>query len=191
MTEYDPAPGELVADDVWSLMVATGDYVGQHAEGMEMGDVVVRGGRWSGAVLDELRAFNVDFEDCDLSGVSFAGAHLRHVHFRGCKLNDANFRMVEANDVAFDDAALVAADFYAAKLTDARMRRCDLRATDWTKSVLAGVDLRGSRLEDIRGAGSLRGVTIDSSQVVPLAYSLAVALELTISDDFDAAPRRA
>ena len=206
MADYDPAPEELVDDDVWSMVLATGDYVGQRAEGMEMGDVVVRGGRWSGVVLDGWRAFSVAFEDCDLSGLSlldeavlqnvtftrcrlsganFAGARLRGVTFTGCKLDDMNLRMVDAEKVVIDDAVLVGADLHAVKFNDVRVRGCDLRGSDWSKATLKAVDLRGSRLEDIRGADRLRGVTIDSSQVVPLAHSLAVALELTIEDDYD------
>jgi uncharacterized protein YjbI with pentapeptide repeats len=204
--EYDPAPDELVDDDVWSMVLATGDYVGQRAEGMEMGDVVVEGGRWSGVILDGLRAFNVAFADCDLSGLAlleeaslqnvtftrcrltganFAGARLRSVTFTGCKLDDVNLRMVDAEKLVFDDTVLTSADLHAAKFTEARVRGCDLRATDWTKATLKAVDLRGSRLEDIRGADSLRRATIDSAQVVPLAYSLAVAMELTIVDEED------
>jgi uncharacterized protein YjbI with pentapeptide repeats len=204
--DYDPAPEELVDDDVWSLVLATGDYVGQRAEGMEMGDVIVRGGRWSGVVLDGLRAFDVTFEDCDLSGLAlceepvlqntrflrcrlsganFSGARLRNVTFTGCKLDAANLRLLDAEKVLFDDTVLSAADLHAAKLVDVRMQGCDLRGSDWTKATLKAVDLRGSRLEDIRGADRLRGVTIDSSQVVPLAYSLAVAMDLTIVDPDD------
>jgi uncharacterized protein YjbI with pentapeptide repeats len=204
VAEYDPAPDELVDDDVWSLVVATGDYVGQRAEGMEMGDVVVRGGRWSGVILDGLRAFNVVFEDCDLSGLALleepslqnvtftrcrlsgaelSGARLRNVRFMGCTLDDANLRMIDAEKVVFDDTVLVGTDLHGAKLTEARLVGCDLRGSDWAKATLKGVDMRGSRLEDIRGADRLRGVTISSSQVVPLAYSLAVAMELTISDE--------
>jgi uncharacterized protein YjbI with pentapeptide repeats len=206
MSQYEPAPDELVDDDVWSMVLAGGDYVGQRAEGMEMGDVIVRGGRWSGVVLEGLRAFSVVFEDCDLSGLSlvedpvlqdttftrcriadatFAGARLRGVTFTGCTLADANLRMIDGERVRFDDTVLTGADLHGAKLVDTRVRGCDLRGSDWTKTTLKGVDLRGSRLEDIRGADGLRGVTIDSSQVVPLAHSLAVALELTISDEYD------
>jgi len=204
MSEYDPAPEELVDDDVWSMVLATGDYVGQRAEGMEMGDVIVRGGRWSGVILDGLRAFSVVFEDCDLSGLSLleepslqnvtftrcrlsganlAGARLRSVTFSGCTLADANLRMVDAEKIVFDDTVLGGVDLHGAKLSEVRMQGCDLRGSDWTKAALKAVDLRGSRLEDIRGADRLRGVTVDSSQVVPLAYSLAVAMELNIVDD--------
>jgi uncharacterized protein YjbI with pentapeptide repeats len=206
VADYDPAPDELVDDDVWSMVLATGDYVGQRAEGIEMGDVVVRGGRWSGVVLDGWRAFDVTFEDADLSGFSlldepvlqnvtftrcrltganFAGARLRNVTFEGCTLDDANLRMLDAEGVVFNDAVLVGADLHAAKFTEVRMRGCDLRGSDWNESRLKTVDLRGSRLEDVRGADRLRGVTIESSQVVPLAYSLAVAMGLTIDDEYD------
>ncbi|HVV36650.1 MAG TPA: pentapeptide repeat-containing protein [Acidimicrobiales bacterium] len=204
MPGYDPAPDELVDDDVWSMVEATGDYVGQRAEGIEMGDVVVRGGRWSGAVLEGLRAFDVTFEDCDLSGLTlhedpvlqtvtfrrcrldgatFAGARLRDVRFEGCAFGEGNLRMLDAERVTFDDTVLTGADFHAAKLHEVRVENCDLRGSDWTKARLQSVDLRGSRLEDLRGADALRGATVDSAQVVSLALSFAVALGLNVVDD--------
>jgi uncharacterized protein YjbI with pentapeptide repeats len=206
MSDHEPAPTELVDGDVWSGVLATGDYVGQSADGVELGDVVVRGGRWSGVVLDRLRCFDVVFEgadlagltlqeepslknvvfrQCRLSGAVFAGARLRDVGFVGCKLDDANLRMLDAERVVFDDCVLVGADLHASNLVATRLSGCDLRGSDWTKASLRDVDLRGSRLEDIRGADSLRGVTIASDQVVPLAYSLAVALQLKIVDEED------
>ena len=204
MDDYEPAPTELVDDDVWSGVEATGDYVGQRAAGLEMGGVMVRKGRWTGVTLEGVRAFDTVFEDCDLAdflveeeptlqlvtfrrcrmtGATFSGARLRDVTFEGCTLENSNFRMIDGERVVFDDCVLAGADLHGARLTAARFPGTDLRGSDWTKSILKDVDLRRARLEDVRGADALRGVTIDRDQVVPLALSLAVALELKIVDD--------
>lgn len=195
---------ELADNDEWVDLVTTDDYVGQRAEGMHLTDVVARGGRWSGVTFEALRAMDVLFENCDLAGVAFmedssllrvtfrdcrltgavfAGARLRSVRFENSTLDDANFRMADAEDVAIDGGSLVGADFYAAKLTAATLAGADLRGADFTKATLRDVDLRSSRLEDIVGADALRGVTIDSRQIVPLARSLAVAMDIKILDD--------
>jgi hypothetical protein len=204
VAEREPAPTQLVDGDEWSDVTATGDYVGQRADGLEMVDVDVRGGRWSGVVLDGLRARDVVFDNCDLSGLMlhdepsmravtfrqcrltaavFAGTNLRKVRFEECTLDDANLRMLNAKDVAFVDCPLVGTDFYSATIDKATFAGCDLRGADFTKASLNDVDFRTSRLEDVVGATALRGATIDSTQVLPLARSLAIALEIKIVDE--------
>lgn len=188
----------------WTEVIATGDYVAARAEHVEWNDVIVRGGRWSGATFLAFRATDVRFENCDLAGfvlqedvslrrvefvgcrmtgAVFAGAHLRDVLFSGCVLDDANLRMVDAQDVAFDACSLVATDLQQARLRTTTLTQCDLRGLDLTKAALADVDMRTSRLEDIKGADALRGATIDSLQVVSVARSLAVAMGVTVVDD--------
>jgi uncharacterized protein YjbI with pentapeptide repeats len=204
VADREPAPGELLDDDEWSDVSAMGDYVGQRAEGLEMLDVDVRGGRWSGVVLERWRARDVVFEDCDLSGfvlqdeptlravlfrrcrlsgAVLAGAHLRKVRFEECTLDDVSLRMMDAKEIAFVDSALVGADFYGATIEQATIAACDLRGADFTEARLKDVDFRTSRLEDIVGATALSGVTIGADQVLPLARSLAVALGIKIVEE--------
>lgn len=200
----EPAPEELVDDDEWAGVAATGDYIGQRAEGIELSGVAVTSGRWSGVILERLLATDVTFSDCDLagfvlqaesslrrvafarcrmSGVVFAGLRMHDVSFTDCTFDDANLRMAQMERVSFDDCALTGADFYAATIAGARVSGCDLRGVSLTKATLSDVDLRGSRLEDITGAGALRGATVDTGQVVGLARSLAAALELNVIDN--------
>ncbi len=204
VNHHDDAPTTLADGDEWSGLVATGDYVGANAGEVDWADVLVRGGRWSGVTFDGFRATDVRFENCDLAGfvlqedvslrrVEFvgcrmtgavlAGAHLRDVRFSACVLDDVNLRMVESQDVAFEDCSLVGADFYAAKLSKLTITASDLRRVDFTKATMHGVDLRSSRVEDVKGVGALRGATIDSLQTLALARSLALALGITVVDD--------
>ncbi len=198
------APEELIDDDEWIGVVATGDYIGQRAENAELSGVAIRSGRWSGVILERLLATDVAFSDCDLagfvlqaesslrrvsftrcrmSGVVFAGLRMHDVSFTDCTLDDANLRMAHLEHVSFEGCALTGADFYAATIAGARVSGCDLQGVSLTKATLADVDLRGSRLEDITGAGALRGATVDVGQVVGLARSLALALEINVVDE--------
>ena len=86
-------------------------------------------------------------------------------------------------DVAFEDCNLTGADVHAAKLSRVVVARSDLRGVELSKTTMSEVDLRTSRLEDIKGAEALRGATIDSLQSLALARSLALALGLTILDE--------
>jgi uncharacterized protein YjbI with pentapeptide repeats len=53
---------------------------------------------------------------------------------------------------------------------------------DFTKAACTEVDLRGARLGITAGYESLRGVTIDSAQLVALAPYLARHLGITVAD---------
>lgn len=203
-SDLDDASTELDDRAEWTAVIATADYVGQQAEGMDFSEVIARGGRWSGVVLDRFVAANVRFENCDLSGFVLrdessiqraefigcrlsgsvlAGTRLRDVLFTDCTFDDANLRMMDAENVAFERCALLATDFYAAKLVRTRMADCDLRGSDFSKATVEDLDLRTSRVEDVLGAAGLRGATIESLQLIPLAASLAAALELRVVDD--------
>lgn len=198
------APATLDDGDDWAEVRAEGDYVGLGADDVVWADVVARKGRWSGATIDGFQATDVTFDTCDLSGVVLqggvslrrvafvgcrmtgavlAGAHMRDVAFVDCVFDDANLRMIDALDVVFDATVLTGADFYAAKLTDVAFMDCELRGVDWTKASLTAVDLRTSRVGEVRGADALRGATIDSGQAIALAHSLAVAVGITVADD--------
>ena len=202
--DLDEAASELDDNAEWTTVVATGDYVGQQAVGLDVRDVLVRGGRWSGVILEHFLGTEVRFENCDLAGfvlrdesvlqraefvecrmtgAVFAGTKVRDVSFVGCTLDDANFRMLDAESVDFERCSFASTDLYMAKIAKARFADCDLRGVDLTKATLTDCDLRTSRLEDVIGADALRGSTIDSTQLIGLARSLAVALDLRIVDD--------
>lgn len=76
-------------------------------------------------------------------------------------------------------------DLYEARLDDAHFANCDLGDAKFSKARIAGARLQGSKLDTIHGADSLRGVVIDSSQIIPLALRVFGALEITIDDESD------
>jgi uncharacterized protein YjbI with pentapeptide repeats len=200
----EEAADELDDNAEWTSVVAASDYVGQQAEGVDMRDVLARGGRWSGVILERFLGTELRFENCDLAGfvlrgdsfvqraefvgcrmtgAVFAGTKLRDVSFVSCTLDEANLRMLDAESVDFEQCSLLATDLYSAKLVKTRFADCDMRGAVFTKATLSECDLRTSRLEDIVGADALRSSTIGADQLIPLARSLAVALDLRIVDD--------
>ncbi len=79
---------------------------------------------------------------------------------------------------------LTGAEFGGAQLEDLGFAGCDLAGTDVAHVRCAGlVDLRGSRLDGLRGIASLKGATIGREQLIGLAPTLAVALGLKVADD--------
>lgn len=141
--------------------------------------------------LAESSLTDVWFSGCVLAGMQAFALTTRRVRFRDCKLDSVNFRESALRDVLFEDCVLRDVDFGGAKLTRVRFPGCTLSGTDFTKVSCTDVDLRGARLgtggsgdAGIRaGYDSLRGVRIDTLQLVALAPLLAHHLGITVEDD--------
>ena len=159
--------------------------------------------RLTGAVLDEGRFLDVVFEDCELSAAAMGGATLARVLFRrcrmsgliatgvraedvrfaDCKMDGANFRGAMLERCAFEDCDLAGADFYAARIVAGALRRCRLSAVEFSKAKCDGLDLRGSIVDGIKGATSLRSSIITSDQMVPLGIALLASLDVRVRDE--------
>ena len=156
----------------------------------------------SGATFIGVRIIDVLFEDCDLSGVTLRDATLRrvefrncrlsglvlpegrlsHVRFSGCKLNDASFRRSVGEGIHVEDSILTGAEFYGARLTDACFFDCDLSRADFSQSSVEGARFHGSNLDGVRGAESLRNISIDTTQVLDLTAGLFSAYGIRVED---------
>ena len=62
-------------------------------------------------------------------------------------------------------------------------RGSDLAAADFSQARCSDVDLRGARVDGVKGVSALKGVTIGVDQLVVLAPALAVALGIRIVAD--------
>ena len=67
-------------------------------------------------------------------------------------------------------------------LAGARIERCNLEGATVNRVRAANLALHGSRLDDLRGADSLKGALIAPDQVVDLALPLFAALKITIAE---------
>ena len=155
-----------------------------------LSDVWLSETRLVGSDVAEASWTDVWFNGCVLAGVQAFSGVLRRVTFRGCKLDSVNFRECKLTDVLFEDCVLRDADFGGAKLTRVRFPGCQLSGADFTKVTCEDVDLRGAVLGDpgaetagIRaGYDSLRGVRIDTLQLMTLAPLLAHHLGITVEE---------
>ena len=105
--------------------------------------------------------------------------------FVDCRLDDANFRMAQLVDVQFERCGLTTADFTAGRLERVTFAGSDCSGADFTQVHCDEVDLRETRLDGLRGIGSLRGAIIDRVQLVPIALDLALAVGLVVREEPD------
>ncbi len=117
-----------------------------------------------------------------LAGAQIYSAAMRRVTFRDCKLDSVNFRSAMLTDVRFEDCLLRDADFGSATLQRVSFSGSTLERAVFAKATCTKVDLRGATLGISAGFESLRGVTIDSVQLVGLAPLLAAHLGITVAD---------
>jgi len=202
----EPLQGELDDDTSWRGVQVSGDVAIHGApDHVEIEESRCRQIRLTGCELSHLRATDVVFEDCELSGVVLSsatflrvelsrcrlsglvapGLKAKDVRFVECKIDEANFRMSSWERCELTDCELPGADFYSAHLTRTRLLRCNLARVEVSKARLDGVALHGSAVDSIRGADALRGVVIGSDQVTALALPVFAALGIVVDDEYN------
>ncbi len=152
-------------------------------------DCVVVDAELSGAVLEECRFERVEFQRCRLSGVQAQGSRFRDTAMLDCKADGGNFRMTVWESGELCDSNLIESDFYGAQLLDCRIHGCDLSNVELSKATLTGSRMHRSRLDGVRGGDSLRGVTIGSDQIIPVALAIFAAVGVRVDDDPDSVDR--
>jgi uncharacterized protein YjbI with pentapeptide repeats len=188
-----PAPDRLEDEATWDEVQASGLVVAQG----ELRDVTLRRSRLIdvslvGLVVERLRCENVEFVRCDLSGaiwdsalleraafldcrmtgLTLSGARLHDIRVEGCGADLMNFRMAKARRLHVEASMLRAADFHEAELDQSRLVRCDLREASFQRARLSEVQLRGSALDGLIGASSLRGAQVTADQAIVLGAQL-------------------
>jgi len=204
--ELTPLPDpELIDGADWSGVEITGEVGGaMDVAYVELSESRLANVRLTGRRFEHLRLVDVVVEDCELSGVTLAGASLTRVEFRRCRLSGlvgstlkarhvrvadcradgATFRMTTWEAAEFRDVDLRDADFHASNLTGMRFLGCDLTGADLSKATMAGAALHGSTVENIRGADSLCGAVIGSDQVLQVGLAVLVGLGISVDDDY-------
>ncbi|MEV4092534.1 pentapeptide repeat-containing protein [Streptosporangium saharense] len=143
--------------------------------GTQLTDGRVTGLATGRAFLNDLRLHSVEFSRCDLSGLRWTDSRLSRVTFTDCKLLGSTWEQAALDDVVFTSCRLDYAAFTRLRATGSVIfNRCSLQ-----EARFGGCDLRGNDLSGLRGASTLRQVTIDRSQLPDLAEALATELEIT------------
>jgi uncharacterized protein YjbI with pentapeptide repeats len=105
------------------------------------------------------------------------------VTFADCKLDDANLRLAKLQRLRFASCVLAGAELVGAQLDRVAFPASDLAGADLSNARCTEVDLRGARLDGLRGVSSLAGATIGSDQLIGFAPALAQALGIAVRDD--------
>lgn len=105
---------------------------------------------------------------------------VRDTSFVRSRLDDANLRLSHVDRSRFEGCVLVSADLVGAELRDVVLVACDCTGADFTNARCDRVDLRGARLDDIRGVGALRNATIAPEHLVVVAPALAASCGIRV-----------
>jgi uncharacterized protein YjbI with pentapeptide repeats len=180
--------GDFSDGDLGGLQIEDSRVVGSSFTAADLSrlcliDVVVEGSDFSGADMEEASFTRVTFTDCRMSGALFPRAQMQDVTFSEVRLDQVNFRMIEGERILFDHVNLERGEFYSAHLKTACFFDCDLTGADVSQAKLPGTRFHGSVLSEIKGSEYLRGVVIESGQVIPLAKGVFAGLNIRVEDD--------
>lgn len=194
----DVRPGELIEEVRWA-----GGEPREWPTGVEVERSVLRGLRLTGLDLAELVLLDVVLEECELSGATCSDARWERVVFRRCRMSGLVASGLRATDLRFEackldqawlrsasldrcelvECDLSGSDLYGARVTRSAFRHCDLSEVEVSASEMEQVTLHGSTVDGLKGAESLRGLTIGSDQLVPLALPILGAMRIRVDDD--------
>jgi uncharacterized protein YjbI with pentapeptide repeats len=122
----------------------------------------VHAGRLTGLTWTDGEAADVTLEDCRADLAALAGSRLERVRFSSCSLAQADLQGARLKTVLFED--------------------CDLTAADVSGCRFDGVELRGCRIEGLRGVEALRGVAMPWGDVLQHAAVFAGACGVRVLD---------
>lgn len=196
------AAGDLEPEaDLEALVLGDLDLRGRALEGLalngcalrrvDLSEAALRGVRMVEVVADEVTADVLHAVGSTWRQVRVEGSRIGYgelytsrwsgVELRGCKIGYLNLRGAELTDVLLTECTVDELDLHQATATRVAFVDTRVATLDVTGATLHDVDLRGARLERIRGTASLRGATFGAHQLTDLA--LAVAAETGIRID--------
>jgi uncharacterized protein YjbI with pentapeptide repeats len=169
--------------EVSGCRVTRSSFVNAEFVRARLSDTVFERCDLSAAALTRAVLTRVVFDDCRMSGTDFSGAKMSDVQFHECRLVDSSFRLSSAERVRFERCDLTNVDLYAAQLAGTCFFDSDLTRAELSQALLEKARLHGSTLEALRGAAALRGATISSAQLVPVALQVLAVLDINIDDE--------
>lgn len=122
----------------------------------------IAAGRLTGALLADADLAELELEGCQADLAAFAGARLSRVRIADCDLHGS--------------------DWQAARLRAVEMQNCDPRDADFSGTRFESVELRNCRLEGIRGAAGLKGVSMSFEDILANAAVFATACGIRIAN---------
>jgi uncharacterized protein YjbI with pentapeptide repeats len=151
-------------------------------EKMGLSDVIIKGCDLSAARAPESSLIRIHVWGGRASAIDLSRSVLKDVTFEDCKMDMANFRFGTLARVRFVGCTLTDADFQGAELHDVIFEDCHLERVEFSAVRARNLNVPGSQLIDLRGWRSLKGLTLDSAQLMAVAPQLALALGMKLKD---------
>src|SRR5699024_4303934 len=120
----------------------------------------ISGTRIGAGVVDDSVWEKVRFTNCRISYLNLRGSKLTDVEFRDCKIDEIDLDRAKVNRVAFPGSSV-------------GVFQCE-------GATLGNVDIRGLEPHKISGVHSLRGATIDDTQLMRFAELFSSELGITV-----------
>ncbi len=137
-------------------------------DGADFTEAQLDGANLDGALLPELRAYEVSAEGarfcrCSLRGARFDGAVLGRARFEGAHADDSIWDRSVLDGATLEGARLVGASFTKASLREASLSGADLSEARFNRAVLTGAKLVGTDLNTVTLDGAeLTGIVTDA-----------------------------
>jgi uncharacterized protein YjbI with pentapeptide repeats len=177
--------GDVEVDslDVVASRLAGLRLTGRRIDGLHMTDVLVEDCELSGVMMPAASLRRVEFRRCRMSGLSAPNLRAHHVRYTDCRADGVSFRMSAWETSQFSAVNLGDADFLGSKLAGVHFLDCDLTGADFSKATTSALALHGSTLDELKGAGNLRGA-IASNQALTLALRVFASMGIVVDDDY-------
>ncbi|MCD7901908.1 MAG: pentapeptide repeat-containing protein [Bacteroides sp.] len=148
--------------------------------------------------LKSAQIWDVRFEGCDLSNVSFPECSMHRVEFISCKLVGTNFSEATFNHVRMRDCNAHYINLSMSKISQTQFIQCDFQhgsiihnrfngveledcqliGADLSRTSLRGIDLRSCRIEGIQVTiPDLKGAIVQTSQALELLPLLGIKIQ--------------
>lgn len=199
-TVVDVGDRPLEDEGEWWRLAVSGSAVGVEAEGFSVEGcrlerLDLSGGVWTkptwrdcGFADGNLANVQVtdggfhrsSFSTMRMTGWSCVNSVVRDVTFTGCRLDLAGFRFSRLRHVVFEDCRLSGVDFTNTGFDSVRFSGCDLTGARLHHATMSDTRLEDCQLSDLSGVAALAGATVASADLLPLTFSLAANLGITV-----------
>ena len=111
-----------------------------------------------------------------------AASRWHDVRFEECRLETVNLAMAVSQRVRFERCRMAGADLRSSAFDGVAWWDCDLTDAEVTHVKLVRANLHGSTIDGLRGASSLRPVSVDAQQFTVLAEHLLAELGIDVTE---------
>lgn len=161
-------------------LVAGVDVSDARLSPVDLTDVGLTGVDLSNATVGVGIARRVEWEHCRGMGLRLGLERVEDFYAQDCRLDYATVEMGRVKGLAVFQGCSLREAVISGDLSSVLFLDCDLTGAEFAARRAEGCDLRGSRLDGVRGLVSLRGARIHAEQVVSVAEVLAAETGLVI-----------